>query len=203
MATVIDIDSFKEKIEGYNPANASEFHEISSKMADQAYRLAVKSKKYKNVIFLCGGSATGKTEFIKSYLNEYDDETLIFDSTLSGLDGLKSKLSKVKNKYKVTVIFIQPDNLLISFLVFNNRERKFHHKHFVRTHSGSRAMFLYVLENYDMIDCRYFFSTFDDEPKMIFKETKANRAAIINLIRKEQIPELVIEALISPYIKKR
>jgi hypothetical protein len=54
-----------------------------------------------------------------------------------------------------------------------------------------------------MIDCRYFFSTFDDEPKMIFKETKANRAAIINLIRKEQIPELVIEALISPYIKKR
>jgi hypothetical protein len=64
-------------------------------------------------------------------------------------------------------------------------------------------MFLYVLENYDMIDCRYFFSTFDDEPKMIFKETKANRAAIINLIRKEQIPELVIEALISPYIKKR
>lgn len=80
MATVIDIDSFKEKIEGYNPANASEFHEISSKMADQAYRLAIKSKKYKNVIFLCGGSATGKTEFIKSYLNEYDDETLIFDS---------------------------------------------------------------------------------------------------------------------------
>lgn len=59
-----------------------------------------------------------------------------------------------------------------------------------------------IQENYDMVDCRYFFSTFDDEPKMIFKETKANREAIINLIKKEQKPELVIEALISPYIKK-
>ena len=48
----------------------------------------------------------------------------------------------------------------------------------------------------------YMMPIFDNNLKMDFEETKANREILINLIKKEQLSELVIEALISPYIKK-
>jgi hypothetical protein len=47
MPTIIEIDSFKEKIDGYKPENASDFHEKSAKMADQAFRLEVISNPHK------------------------------------------------------------------------------------------------------------------------------------------------------------
>jgi hypothetical protein len=177
VAHTIDIDSFKEKIAGYNNEKASEFHRESAKMADQAYRLEVskKPKQYKRIIFLCGGSATGKTEFSKTYLGDEPETTLIFDSTFSGMDGMKSKLSKVKNKYEVFVIFIQPSDLIKTFVTFTGRERKFHYSHFVRTHSGSRKIALYVLEHYDMVNFLYFISSIDERGKMNFKETIGTR----------------------------
>lgn len=204
MPTIIDIDSYKEKIPGYNPNKAGDVHTESAKMADQEFRLAIteKPKKYKKVIFLCGGSATGKTEFIKNYFKNEPNSTLIFDSTFSGEQGMKSKLSKVKNKFdEVFVVLIQPADMISAFITFMSRNRKFHHNHFIKTHSGSRFVALKVLENYPMEDFRYFVSSLDEDKKMIFTETTSDRDSLLELVKSEQITEDELEGLINPFIK--
>ena len=199
---VIDPDKFKESIAGYDPLKAEEFHTQSAKMADQAYAEAIKDRvKYKNIILLCGGSAVGKSEFISTYLSSMDD-TIIFDSTLSSRSGVKTKLneSRVRSKFNVTVIFIQPESILQSFIAFQGRDRQFPHTHFIRTHSGSRDTFLYVLEKYDTINYRYFISSIDTSDKMLYKEVIADREKVIEAIRDEQISEQVLEESLKPYL---
>jgi polynucleotide 5'-kinase involved in rRNA processing len=80
-AKIINPDDCKEKIEGYDPARAEDFHRESAKMADKEYEKTLKNSDCKEVIFLCGGSASGKTEFVDSYLKNFD--AIILDSTFA------------------------------------------------------------------------------------------------------------------------
>ena len=91
---IVSIDDLKEKIEGYSPEQASEFHVESAKMADAEFGKAVKNHKIDRVIFLGGGSASGKTEYLHTCL--VDENAIIFDSTLSNPEGARIKIKKEK-----------------------------------------------------------------------------------------------------------
>lgn len=195
---IIEIDKYKESFPNYDPSKAEEFHSPSAKMADIAFEKALKGKQYSKVIFLCGGSAVGKSEFISSYLA--DEEAIIFDSTLSSHTGVKTKLSYAK-KCDVTVIFLQPKSMSACFIAFMSRSRRFHYKHFLKTHSGSREIFLFVLEKYSKVNCRYFLTEIDIGGKMLYIESKENREKTIEAIKKEQYSEEIIEAILRPFIE--
>ncbi len=65
---IIEVDEYKKKISGYDPKKSELFHSQSAKLADKDFILALKSKKYKRIIFMAGGTASGKTEYAVSYL---------------------------------------------------------------------------------------------------------------------------------------
>jgi len=66
---VIDIDKIKELFPGYSPDRASEFHCDSAKEADKIFNIELKKEpKGRNIILMCGGSASGKTEFVDTYI---------------------------------------------------------------------------------------------------------------------------------------
>jgi hypothetical protein len=91
-ALIIDPDEFKKKILNYNPAQAEEFHKQSVKMANKAFEDGIKSGNYDSVIFMCGGSASGKTEYINTQL--LNQNVIIVDSTLSSIESLQIKMRK-------------------------------------------------------------------------------------------------------------
>jgi hypothetical protein len=197
-ALLIDIDKYKEKLSGYRPENAEDYHIVSANLADTDFDEAVKSRLYDKVYFLCGGSAVGKSEFVSSYLIK--DEVLIFDSTFSSHTGVKAKLSKTK-KYEITVFFIQPKNLLSCFLSFKGRKRQFDHKHFVRTHAGSREMALFILQKYKHVNVRCFVSELDFYQKMSYEEIIVEREGLIQSLKNNQLTKEIISSIIKPYLR--
>lgn len=158
-AYIISIDDFKKRIPGYNPAKAEEFHSQSAKIADKEFEKALKFSKYRRVILISGGSASGKTELIASQL--FDEDAIIFDSTLSSEIGAKIKINKAqKAKKKIEVVAVIPDDLRRAFLAFLSRDRKFGQEHFLRTHSGSRKVLLWIAKNHPEVRMRIFISTY-------------------------------------------
>lgn len=80
--TIIDIDEIKKYIPGYTPEKAAEFHTQSAKIADKIFEMGLKERTNRNILLMCGGSASGKSEFLAKFLPE-DFEGLVYDSTLS------------------------------------------------------------------------------------------------------------------------
>ncbi len=136
---LIEVDSYKEKVSGYTPEKSELFHIQSGKLADEDFKNNLKSNKFKKIVFMAGGTASGKTEFAASYLNTPD--RLVYDGTLKSFDGFKVKLDKVKryckNKPTVRIIFILPESWTKSFEVFLSRQRKMFLSTFFETHSKS------------------------------------------------------------------
>ena len=173
-------------------------------MANNAFEDGIKSGNYDSVILMCGGSASGKTEYINTQL--LNRNVIIVDSTLSYIDSITIKLQKIKNKMKIVVIFIRPASLLSCFTIFLNRKRLFHYSHFVRTHSGARQVFLHILENFTDIECKYFISElspFEDllkGSKVGFLEVDLTRQEMIQAILNTQISQEEINKIIEPFI---
>ncbi|NBV06417.1 MAG: hypothetical protein EBS06_04165 [Proteobacteria bacterium] len=67
MYKVISIDEEKEFLPGFSPENADSFHLESAKIANKKFDQELKKVKGKKAILMCGGSASGKTEFIESF----------------------------------------------------------------------------------------------------------------------------------------
>ena len=88
---------------------------------------------------MAGGTASGKTEFARSYLTHSNQ--LVYDGTLKSFDGLKVKLDKIKRYTKIVpklkIVFIIPNSIEQSFEVFRARERKMHDSVFFDTHMKS------------------------------------------------------------------
>lgn len=80
MAIVISADEIKKELKGYTPNFAEKFHAESAKIADQEFEKAVETTPYKEVILVCGGSASGKSEFLATQLT--NRKSVIFDGTL-------------------------------------------------------------------------------------------------------------------------
>jgi hypothetical protein len=189
-AIIIDSDSCKTEILGYDPARAEDFHRESAKMADQKYEQMIKNPGIKQVVMLCGGSASGKSEFVDAYLvDEYNEDTIILDSTLSTSIGAKIKIKKaLKQNLKVIVYFVQPQSINLAYFAFLGRERQFPVEHFIRTHSGARDTFLFVLKKYSEIKGVYIFSYLSgDQTQSQFQEVALSRSEIILAIEQEQL----------------
>jgi hypothetical protein len=136
---LIEVDSFKKDISGYSPKKSELFHKESGKLADGEFISQLKTSRYKKVVFMAGGTASGKTEFATSYLNTKD--RLVYDGTLKNYDGFKVKLDKIKryakNKPSIRIIFILPEQWIKAFEVFLSRERQMALSTFFETHTKS------------------------------------------------------------------
>ena len=65
---LIEIDEYKKKVPGYDPEKSEFFHRESAKLADKDFIEHLKSGNYREVIFMAGGAASGKSEFSTSFL---------------------------------------------------------------------------------------------------------------------------------------
>ncbi|MBI2019005.1 hypothetical protein HYS96_04885 [Candidatus Daviesbacteria bacterium] len=143
MPLVISADEIKKKLPNYSPEKAEFFHRESARLADKNFEKALKENPFKEVILLCGGTASGKTEFLVTQLNR--KHCIILDATLSTEEGAGIKLKKIlKAKKKPIIYAVIPDDLKRAFIAFLNRDRKFSDAHFYMTHAGSRRTLLWV-----------------------------------------------------------
>lgn len=166
--TIISIDESKKQISGYAPHRAEEFQKESAKLANKSFDSALKSSPHGEVILMCGGSASGKTEFLSEYLSSF--QGIIFDSTLPTTQGAEIKIKKIiKSKKKPIICAIFPDDIKRAFIAFLGRDRKFSDEYFYKTHSGSRSTLLWVYENYPQVDIRIYESSYQKDA-LIFKE---------------------------------
>jgi hypothetical protein len=189
---IIEVDEYKKKVAGYDATKSEEFHLESAKLADSDFTQSLKSQKYKRIIFMAGGTASGKTEFASSYFIHKDQ--LVYDGTLKSFDGLKVKLERIeryaKNKCKVKVVLIIPYDWTRAYDVFKARERKMKDVTFFDTHIRSRLCIARVLRE-KKIRVEIYFSFFDEKRgKLFYKRisgitSRQQRAKILDELSKE------------------
>ena len=170
-SVIISIDESKYQIEGYVPSRAEEFHVRSARIADKRFKESLKNETSKKVVLMSGGSASGKTEFVSEYLKNFDG--IVFDRTLSSIEGARVKIRNTRRKNKVPVIYaIWPDDIKRAFIAFLHRDRKFSDEHFYRTHSGSRSTLLWIASEYPDIEIVLHESSFNRKNGLVFKRLK-------------------------------
>jgi len=217
MFKLISIDDEKELIVGYNPENADNFYEQSAKIANKKFDTELKKIKGQNkkVVLMCGGSASGKTEFIEKFCpteNEGEEiEGIIFDSTLSTTEGAKVKIDKILKSKNIPIIcLILPYNLSRCLRAFHGRERKIPEKRFFETHSGGRKVALWIAKNFENVDLLIYYNLLANEAKEIdveiddedngqgFAEISfENKFEMINFLENSQYLEDEIKNLIN------
>lgn len=123
---IIEVDEYKKKVEGYDASKSEDFHSESGKLADKDFIECLKTKKYKRIVLMAGGTASGKTEFARDHLNQKD--YLVYDGTLKDFHGFKVKTDRIKKyskgKVRTKIILIVPYNWEKAFNAFLGRERK-------------------------------------------------------------------------------
>ena len=199
MATIISADEIKKDLPDYSPEKAESFHSESAKLADKYFYEKLKSQHFDEVILLCGGAASGKTEFLATHLIN-KDSCLIFDTTLSTEIGAKVKFERIAKKKKKQVIFaLIPDDLKRAFIAFLHRDRKFSDNHFYRTHSGSRGTLLFIAKNYPSIKINLVESSYTKkDDKLQFKKIEFNnRELLISYLNSLQMTETAIISYIQ------
>lgn len=146
---IIEVDEYKKQIPGYNPEKSEDFHSESAKLANKEFDRCLKSGNYKRVIFMAGGTASGKTEFAESYLVKKDQ--LVYDGTLKHFNGFDIKMKNIKrytkNETKVKVVLIIPKDIGQAFEIFLTRERKMKNEVFFETHRKSAITVAQILLN--------------------------------------------------------
>lgn len=188
MFKVISIDEEKEFLPGYLPEKADDFHIESAKTANKKFDSELKKIKNKKVILMCGGSASGKTEFVEKFCPIFDEkknenlEGLIFDSTLATELGAKIKIEKIiKSKNIPVICFVLPQNLRRCFKAFQNRERKVPKNRFFETHNGSRKTALWIVKNYPEVEILIYTNKLVDKSDIKYnleKELFENKSSL-------------------------
>lgn len=144
---IIEVDEYKKFIQGYDPNNSESFHKESGQIADRIFIESLKSQKYKRIIFMAGGTASGKTEYAKTYLNKKDQ--LVYDGTLKSYEGFIVKTQKInrysKNHPKIKVVLMIPKDIGTAFDAFLDRERKMNINTFFITNIESRRTVAKIL----------------------------------------------------------
>ncbi len=188
MALIISADEIKKKLRNYSPKKAELFHHESARIADQQFEIALQNSTFKEVILLCGGSASGKTEFLATQL--YHKRCIILDATLSTEEGAKIKLKKIIKARKVPIIYaVLPDDLKRAFIAFLNRDRKFSDAHFYKTHSGCRKTLLWIALNYRAIKINIIESSYTKNQLQFAKIAFDTRKQVINYLTSLQLTE--------------
>lgn len=186
---VISPDDAKKNLSGYDPKKAESVHLASSKIADQEFSTKLKENFNVEVILMSGGSASGKTEFVAAYLDDF--EGIVFDSTLFSTEGARVKIKKIlkaKNTPKIYAVF--PDDLRRAFTAFLNRDRRFSDEHFYRTHCGSRKTLLWIAEKYPSVEIEIFESRYLERGDMSFyKYVFEDHKGMIEFLKNSQYTE--------------
>lgn len=188
MAIVISADEIKKELKGYSPEKAGKFHGKSARMADQAFEEAIKKFPYKKVILLCGGSASGKSEFLATQL--VNRESVIFDGTLSSIKRAEIKLKEIIHENKIPIVYaVIPDNLKGAYGAFLRRDRKFSDAHFYRTHSSSRRTMLWIASNYPEVEINIIESSTNSGDLQFIGIKLDNRKQLIKYLTGLQITQ--------------
>ena len=194
MATplIISADQYKKYFPKYNPNKAEEFHQLSAQLVDKHFAAAIQYIPTSTII-LSGGTASGKTEYLKEYLLHFGQNGGIFlDGTLPSFEGANIKIKNlIKYNREFEIHFIYPENLLKSYEIFLSRERKFNSSHFYRTHSNSRKTLLEISQKYPNIKIRIIQSKFLKQEKIMHftKQNFHNSQTLIDFLQKLQITE--------------
>ncbi len=176
-ATIISSDDIKKELPGYDPEKAEKFHSVSAKLADKRFDLALKFSPHQIVILMSGGPASGKTEFIASYLKNKD--FLIFDGILPTNKGADIKIRNIKKSgRKIKVYAVWPQDFKEAYAAFLSRDRKFSDEHFYRKHSSARKTLFWIAKNYPDIEIKMYESVYSESllarPKLSFVEVTFN-----------------------------
>jgi hypothetical protein len=149
----------------------------------------LKTNPCKEVILLCGGTASGKTEFLSTQLENQD--CIILDATLSTELGAKIKLKKILQAKKIPVIYaVIPDDLNRAFIAFLNRDRKFSDIHFYKTHEGSRKALLWIALNYPNVQINIIESSYTQKQVLQFVQIEfENKQQMIDYLSGLQMSE--------------
>lgn len=197
MPLIISADEIKKKLPNYSPEKAESFHRESARLADKNFEKALKENPFKEAILLCGGTASGKTEFLVTQLNR--KRGIILDATLSTEKGAGIKLKKIIKANKKAVIYaVIPDDLKRAFIAFLNRDRKFSDTHFYQTHSGSRKTLLWIVLNYPEVKINIVESSYTESQVLQFARIKFdNRKQLIDYLTDLQLTESDMIIIIS------
>jgi len=189
VAYIISADEIKKTLPGYDPGHSEDFHTASAKLADKAYVKALKERSEDTAILMCGGSASGKSEYVSVYLE--DKPVIILDGTLPSFEGAKIKIRKALKAGKtVEVHCVLPESLLIAFIAFLNRDRKFPVEHFYRTHSSARKTILEVAKGFPDIAIKLIVSHGAEGAGMSFTEKQFESGnALIEFLEAQQYTE--------------
>lgn len=189
MAYIISADEIKKTLPGYDPARSEDFHSTSAKLADKAFAQALKERLEETIILMCGGTASGKSEYVSAYLE--NKSVIILDGTLPSFGGAKIKIGKALKAGKtVQVHCVMPESLLVAFVAFLNRERKFSVEHFYRTHSSSRKTILEVAKHFPNVEIKLITSHGAEGSGMSFSEIEfGSRSLLIEFLEARQYTE--------------
>lgn len=188
---LISIDDLKKSFPGYHPAKAENFHTAAVKIADKYFAQSLKKLQGKLVILMSGGSASGKTEFLSEYLDNFDG--IIYDGTLSTIEGAKIKIRKIQTALKKASVYaVFPDDLRRAFSAFLHRDRKFSDTHFYRTHSGSRKTLLWIAESFPDVEIKIYQSFYKNETLLFREFVFESRLEMIEFLKKNQYTETEI-----------
>lgn len=196
MALVISADEIKKRLPGYSPQKAELFHHESARLADRHFESALRNNPFKEVILLCGGTASGKTEFMATQLRS--KRCIIFDATLSTEEGAGIKLKKITKAKKTPVIYaVIPDDLKRAFIAFLNRDRKFSDAHFYITHSGCRKTLQWIAINHPLVKINIIESSYANKQLHFAKIEFDSRKHLSDYLAGMQLTETDIMSRVS------
>jgi len=171
---IIEVDEYKNLVPGYNPKKSEDFHVDSARLADKHFTDCLKSGKYKKVVLMAGGTASGKTEFAFSYLDKKDQ--VVYDGTLKGFEGFKIKLQRIerhsKNKPKIKVVLIIPQDWTKAFGAFMKRDRIMRPIVFFETQIKSKITVAKILNETKTKVEIYVSDVKDDTNKLSYRKIK-------------------------------
>lgn len=108
---VVSADEAKHVIPGFNGMNASDYHEASSGFAKALYNEMLQAKKKignNTVMFMSGGTGSGKTTALRVANIDTKAYPIIYDTNLSGLDSSTKKITDALDSgYNVEVNYVQ------------------------------------------------------------------------------------------------
>lgn len=192
MSYIISADDIKKSLPGYDPDHSDILHRESAKLADKKFQNALKNRQEDTVILMSGGAASGKTEYVATYLKRR--KAIILDGTLPTFEGAKIKIRKAqKANKKIEIHAVLPKDFLTAFIAFLNRDRKFPPEHFYRTHSESRKTLLKIAKEFPEIPIRIIMSLYlhkAHSSRMTFGVLyPRDHTALIEFISKNQYTE--------------
>lgn len=195
-AVIISADEIKKSLVDYDPTQSHLVHRQSTQLADKQFAETVKSSKYKTVVLLSGGSASGKTEFVSEYL--VDQNLIIFDGTLPSFQGAKIK-ADLARRYKKEVVIkaIWPEDIKIAFAAFLSRDRKYPDEFFYKTHINSRQALLDIALSELAVSVTIYHNSYNKEGITFREISFQNRKFLIDYLEANQYTERELLDIIS------